>query len=622
MKLKYFVIFLSLSSSALAYNQQQITQFINQQQPKSQHHAQRAQVNTAAIKWTALRGPLTNGSFHIVKMKNNDSTLFAFHRYSFGEVYKSIDNGQHWKALPSPKNEEVLDLISVDEDRLLLAAGNHVYSSIDQGEHWKLNTTKDSSCDKLFALSPNLIMLITNHNYSYPGIYRSIDGGKTFTPAELGLDGGYPFWTIIGRDNILMTSSDGLFVSTNNGSLWTQASTNWEHRMLWGGAINSKHDIFVATGRLYRTDVNGRVWEKINDLDNVYTIKVDAKDTLYVINNKDLKRSTDNGKTWQLLHSFKGITDFTLLKNGKIIVSAYEGLMLSDETQLNYTELPKMPYSTSASVHAVALDEKNYFTIADKYSGQLYISHDAGKSWEISREGHVINDVVIFNQQVITLESTNTNSSQQVMVSKDAGQTWESVKQLTDNECTSLSSQNNSLIINCGKDKDSYFTQDLLHWTSLKTEANNSSLTSYFDGKSIYLSDGHFIKRSSDNGQTWTYLLNNLNHYSSRISGYKDEFIVIAINGAGVIKMTDGGKSWDLINDGLRDYHFSDLVVIDQNHYLVSTDDGISFTYDGGKYWTSANKGLTNYDVLSVSLYQNKLLAGTNGNGVFKAELS
>jgi photosystem II stability/assembly factor-like uncharacterized protein len=274
MKLTTWVSCLLLSTSAFAYNQQEITALINQQTHKQFLYPRK---NNDSLNWQTLQGPRTGGIDRVISMKGNDAILFAFNQYSHGKVYQSIDAGLHWKQLATPNNAAIYDLISVDENHLLLAAGNKIYISSDKGEHWALSAKVDYSCNKLFALNPNLIFLITNFSYDKPNLYRSLDGGKTWTPAKLGLESGYPFFTIDGRDNILLTNTDGVNISTNNGLLWTRPSKKWNNVYPWSYAVNSKHDIFMAyNGMIYKTNIDGTVWEEPSqDLNGIVILKVD-----------------------------------------------------------------------------------------------------------------------------------------------------------------------------------------------------------------------------------------------------------------------------------------------------------------------------------------------------------
>jgi len=623
-KIVKIIAFLFLSSSAFAYNQQEITQLIkNSNKSKKLHHPASIIQQTPLLNWEALQGPYLNGNSNIVVMKNNNTFMFSYQPYSSNkDIYKSTDGGQHWRAISVPTIYKLHHLISLDENRLLLAAGNQIYFSKDQGETWILSATIDESCDKLFSPAPNLVLLTTNFSYSMSGLYRSVDGGQTFKPARLGIKDGFPFFALGGRDNILLTSTDGIFISTNNGLLWRQPSVNWDNKLLWSTAVNHQHDIFLATSDgLYKTEVTGQLWEKLNDdIGSVEIIKMDGNDRLYAVGRKkedSLYRSLDQGKNWELLHRFNHIIETNILDDGKILVNTNEGLMQSDISQFHYTKLGELPYSTSTSEHVIVLDKDHFFATALAYSGPLYASDNAGKTWGMIRNA-AMSDVTAFNHQVVTLEY-NTNG-QQIMTSSNFGKTWQPIFQINKNHCFSFSSQHDSLIVHC--EKESYFTQDLIHWGTFKIKIKNPTFNSYFSGKKIYITDGNSIQNSNDNGLTWTYLLDNLSQYRAYISGYNDEILIIAFVNAGIIKMTNDGKNWDVINDGLTNYRFTSLIVIDQNHYLISTDDGgIFYTQNGGKQWVAVNSGLNNLAVLGLSFNQPILLAGTDGSGVFKADL-
>lgn len=608
-KLISSILLATAASSAFALTNQEIVTLLNKDSNRPIPNLYHSKQNDAALNWKSLYGPRTGNNVKVIQLKNNSSTLFAF---SNSILYKSNDGGKNWTALPAPKN--INDLIAIDDNRLILAAKGRIYTSADQGEHWLLSADIDAYCEKLFALNPNLILLETNTRSAIASVYRSLDGGKTWTPARLGLNlRSSGAWGISGRDNLLVISTNGLYISTNGGELWTQPE-KWKNLIAYSLAVTSKHDVFVATSNLYKTDITGQAWKKINtdSIGRVYEVQIDSQDRIYVIGrdtNDGLYRSTDDGKTWELLQKFSEIKSFSLLDNGKIIVSTRDGLMQSNEDQQHFNKLP-ISFSASTTEKVFALDENNIFAI----DNNLYSTNDAGKNWEMIRSTRAI-DVTGFNHDIVELEWDKSGNGQHLLTSADHGKTWQEAKFPDTKTCHTLSNQNDALILSC--DGGHYLTRDLIHWKMINSEERGAS--SYVIGQTIYTSNGDSIKLSNDEGKTWITLMDNLNHYGTHISGYQNKVVLVAIFAAGIIKTKDSGASWELINDGITDFYFTGFTAVDENNYVATTGSGVFITQDGGKHWTRENSGLDNFDINSLFANKNMIVVGTAGSGVFKA---
>ena len=607
------IILSTLAACSFALNNQEIVNLIHHSK-QSVHHPINLKQQTNALNWSSLHGPRMGSSVHVIQVQNNPTILFAFHQYTTGLIYKSIDSGQHWQPLPTPIDKPLNDLVSVDENRLLLASGDKIYSSDDRGEHWQLAKDFNKYAYQFFVLNPNLILLEVNRNFSSCDLYRSLDGGKTWAPANLGLERDNDFWGMGGRDNVLLVGTDTLNISTNGGESWTHADI-WKNHYIDYIAVNSKHDIFLGGSSLglIKTDPQGKTWENmINGIDGkIHQVMVDKQDHIYVLA-KGLYRSTDNGQSWQLLIDLPTLTDFKVLDNKKILISTHDGLMLSDDSQLHYEKLPTS-FSMSEIDNVLALDEDHLFAIDGWMQGSLYRSQDAGKTWVLSRAG-IMNAITSFNHQVVALELDEPY--QNIMVSKDKGLTWQKTYRFHSGEaCDSFASQQGGIILSCYTGQ--YFSRDLSAWKKINSAGHSSG---YFDGQSIYSCDGLSLKVTKDEGKNWATLLGNLSPYPSYMTGYRDKVILVAIYATGIIKMTHDG-AWELINNGVTHFAFSNILALSETNYVVATDTGIFYTQDGGKHWTPENNGLENLDVKSLSANQAILLAGTRGSGVFKAIL-
>jgi len=625
MKLTSWIICLLLTqpiSTALAMSNADIVKTINQAKIIVHHRIH--QVNRQYdFTWSSLNGPTIGKSVHTVQMKNNPAILFAYRPYVFSPLYRSIDSGQSWQRLQLPHHISIRDMYSIDANHLIIGSREGIYLSSDQGNTWALAEHMDQDIDNLFVSHPYLMLAVANNGSPYNNVYRSTDLGHTWTPARLGLNGDKGMWGIGGRDNILFIGANGLNISSNGGLMWAQPSQKWQETYADSIAVNSKFDVFVIGGGFYKTDSTGHTWEEINKGFPGYSekIQVDEKDRLYLIshdvdnNQMQLSRSSDNGKTWNILYASEFISDANVLESGKILLSTERGLFQSDDSQEHFTPLTTN-FSISKTAHVLVMNDKHYFAIDGEYgsTGQndtLYHSDDEGQSWKLSYHGRISGLELQKNRLIMAANFYD------ILTSDNLGQTWQTSYHFDNGYIKNLSIANGAILVT--RDNGQYLSFDLKNWEQLTSDGSYNQ--AYFDGKNVYVYANSAIKMSADQGKTWITLLDNLNQYGAIITGYQSKVILVAFDSAGILKSTNQGKTWDLINQGLYDFHFNTLKVIDENHYIVATDQSVFFTKDGGAHWITEDNGLENENVLSLSVNNKLLLAGTDGAGVFKATI-
>ncbi len=636
MKLRYWIasllLFASYMSSSIAMTSTEMVKAINQARTINQHslihHRAQRLSDTHAIAWSSLHGPIIGQSVAIVQMKNQPSMLFAYRPNVSSILYRSKDAGKTWQPLNTPQHVNLYKLVSIDQNRLLFGTNDGLYASTDQGSTWTKIPHFEHSIGRIFVSQPDLILAAVDIGH-LESVYRSTDLGQTWTPANLGLDTDWPYEVLAGRGQVIFTCTNGLFVSTNGGLLWTRPNKQWEDANTRSLAVTSKLDAYsIGAGELYKTDYTGKTWEKIiTDSFPGYleSIQVDTQDHLFLIkdnhasNQFDLYRSMDNGHTWQKLFTAEYISHITILDNGQILVSTDQGLFQSNTAQQSFKPITTA-FSVSSTKHVLIKDENHLFAIDGGYGSSdapdvLYRSTDAGKTWQIAYKpahGH-FQGLAEFQDHLLLA------TPQKMLVSDDLGQSWQTVSQLNDGG-SNLMTDNNAVLVT--RSDGIYLSTDLTHWQQVIKMSNNSWAQAYYDGKNIYAYANSTIKVTADQGQTWTTLLDNLNQFSALIHGYQDKVLVVAFPYAGVIKSTDGGKNWDFINQGIYDVHYKTLHVIDENQYLLATDQGMFFTKDGGKHWTAENHGLENENVHDFAVKDHVILVGTDGAGVFRADLT
>ena len=178
---------------------------------------------------------------------------------SFGNgVYKSTDGGKTWKHLGLGDTRHISRIVinPLDTKKVYVAAIGHafgpneergVFMTEDGGDTWKkvlyIDNVHGASDIDIDPKNPNLLYagmwLFDRKQWTFTsgdekgGIYRSTDGGKTWTKATKGLP------KLIGRIGIKVAPSSPnivyavaetregyVFKSTDNGETWTKTSDN------------------------------------------------------------------------------------------------------------------------------------------------------------------------------------------------------------------------------------------------------------------------------------------------------------------------------------------------------------------------------------------------------------
>lgn len=196
-----------------------------------------------------------------------------------GQLWKTTNGGSSWTSMTdalsnpgiaaiaiSPTNGNVIYILTGDGDShgpvFLVynhgasAASNGCFKSIDGGQSWvkmgDLYTGVDEyTCHKL-AISE------TNENYLFAttnkGIYRTVDGGLTWTMVKTGMDWDIKFKP--GSDSTIYATSDSaIFYSTQGGRIntWDTATTNFSiarsSRIELAVSANSPSYVYALCGK-------------------------------------------------------------------------------------------------------------------------------------------------------------------------------------------------------------------------------------------------------------------------------------------------------------------------------------------------------------------------------------
>lgn len=307
-----------------------------------------------------LVGPFRGGRVGTVCGDYSDRNTFYFGGAG-GGVWKTTDGGSNWKNISDKYFGGSIGAVAVapsDNNVLYVGEGentlrgneieglNGIWRSDDAGRTWRnigLKDTRHIAKIVVHPRDPNTAWVaVIGHSFGPSesrGIYKTTDGGKTWkkvlyvnnltAASDIAMEPGNPNVLYAGTWHIIRTpysmesggEGSGVWKSTDGGETWTNISAKKGlPKGVWGivciaVSANNPDKIFAMienqNGGLYVSNDGGETWTMTSQDSEIKQrswyfnrIVVDPTNdnTVYVMN-VSLMRSTDGGKTFQVLRS-------------------------------------------------------------------------------------------------------------------------------------------------------------------------------------------------------------------------------------------------------------------------------------------------------------------------------
>ena len=328
------------------------------------------------MRWRVI-GPFRGGRTRPVAGVPSQPNVFYMAQVN-GGVWKTDDYGRTWKPIfDSQTTGSIGDIaIAASDPNIIyvasgeglrrpdLSVGNGIYKSTDAGKTWTyLNALRDGQQIPQLAIDPRdpnkVFAAVLGHPYGpneERGIYRSIDGGKTWTKV-LSKDantGGDDVKIDPSNSNIVYATmwesrqgpwedgndysgtNGGVFKSTDGGTTWKQLTKGLPDNLVQANVAISPSQpsrlylTFSTTVRteyatnkgmgFYRSDDGGENWYKAAD-DPRSAMKIGGGDLPIAVvdpKNPDIvyscgivtSKTTDAGKTWTSWRGAPGGDDY------------------------------------------------------------------------------------------------------------------------------------------------------------------------------------------------------------------------------------------------------------------------------------------------------------------------
>ncbi len=318
------------------------------------------------LRWRNI-GPYRGGRTRAIAGVPSQPNVFYMAPVN-GGVFKSIDYGRTWQPIFDDQPTASVGAIAVAPSdpnvvyvgsgeglhRPDLSLGDGIYKSTDAGKSWTHLGLRDGQQIAQLSVDPKnpdrIFVAVAGHPYGpneERGIYRSLDGGKTFEKvlyrdenvgaSDVQIDPSNPqivyaaLWESREgpwENGVFNGDGGGIFKSTNGGKTWRQLTKGLPSNIVQANiaiAPSAPKTLFAAVrtktiAKLYRSNDAGETWSGTTDDPrpglgigggDLPVVRFDPKNPQIVYSTSVVCwKSTDGGKTWDGWRGAPGGDDY------------------------------------------------------------------------------------------------------------------------------------------------------------------------------------------------------------------------------------------------------------------------------------------------------------------------
>lgn len=486
--------------------------------------------------------------------------------------------------------------------------------SINVSAQWIQTQGPNETAIESFIVNGTTIFAGTNGN---GGIYKSTDGGLNWVPSNNGLEKKYSVlsFCMLGL-NIIAGTSDEIYLSSNNGTQWqkiTPANYSADVKAL---AYDGTYLYAALNGvGVARSNDQGAIWSVNTGITDktIYAMLAANNKIFIATNTSGILVSSDRGLNWQEANN--GITNKNSFRSfatiGSDIYTCSYGSGVYKSTDNGETWLAINNGLSSINARKIYAHGSILYVSVD---GGIYKSSDNGGNWVYANTGisSLFSNSFISNGNNLFVAV----SGRGIYKTTNNGDLWTSANNgITNSTIKTLVKSGSFLIAGAYYSGGVHFTNNGGSNWNASYPTTNYIVQLITNNNAVYAATwGGGIFKTTDNGQSWTQLntgLPNLNVFSVAINGSR---IFAGTNNSGVYISENNGLSWQEINIGLTNKNINMLTLVG-NNLFASTTGGVFISIDNGISWVAA--GLPGKNVITLKEKNNKLYAGTWGDGVY-----
>ncbi|MEN8123620.1 MAG: T9SS type A sorting domain-containing protein [Bacteroidota bacterium] len=593
----------------------------------------------AGINWVPLSDHIPQiGVSGIAIDPNNSNIIYivtgdddARDTYSVG-VMKSTDGGNTWNKTGLTFNTVNASANEIfihpnDSNILWVATNEGFYKSIDAGANWQRKLSGNIRDIKLKPGNPNIVYAVTSSTF-----WKSINAGDTFVQISSNLPDptiDHPSRFTIGVSPanpeivyVLSAQSDnsfqGLYKSSDGGETFTKTletddifvSKQAWYDMALTVSPNDENLVFVGVLDIWKSSDGGDNFTQINHWWNPTEPSYTHADIHFLryFNNKlyagtdgGIYQSENNGSSFKDLTETLNISQYYKISTAKHSITNIVG-GLQDNGGFAFSNNIWHRYHGGDGMDC-AIDPNNqeiYYGFM-QFGSNLNVTYNGGKT-----EGITIAEAP--DDEVSGTSDRGGNWVTPLISNKDgilyAG--YEKLYKLNNNTWEAVS--------------DNIFGGDL---DNIEISSTNNDL--------IYVSRDQFLYKSTDGGVTFTKLTFSFPNIISsiEINNNNNDLVYVTIGSFfnnGIYKSTDSGENFESISYNLPSE--PKLVIKHQNQSLdndlfVGTGLGVYHINDKMNEWEVFSTNLPNVPIkdLEINVEEKTITVGTYGRGVWQSPI-
>jgi photosystem II stability/assembly factor-like uncharacterized protein len=374
-----------------------------------------------------------------------------------GNVFTDPVSSSQWSAVgPSGGDVRVVAIDPRDKNRIYISTlDGQIHTSSDAGRTWQLLVNLNQPqlvLDQLLVDSRDSNIIYTSgHRHKSPGgFFRSTDGGKTWKEsAELRNESIHAMTQAIDDPNVLFVGTvNGVWVSEDSGATWTKIVSDSMPININSMAVDPRRRSTIYAGtwwRPYKSTDSGKTWQLIKegmiDDSDVFAITVNPRNSDHLVASacSGIYESFNAGQKWAKIQGIPAQSRRTrdILQHptvpGTVFAGTTEGFWMT--TNGGKSWMMTTPRTWEINSIAVHPDEPNRVFIGTNNYGVM-VSNDGGRNFVPANQNFssrftysILPDATVPNRLYATTQNTAAGGGF-FFTSTDGGSTWTPAKSL------------------------------------------------------------------------------------------------------------------------------------------------------------------------------------------------